>query len=121
MSLLEYWSIEDRQVSGSFMVCRFCYHNFKNVSKTGIRVCNELNLFKSLLITAITPRSCLWNTKKKRIEKETTKIYFEIFRVLDFSTRFSLVKDLILDLIYDVQFFYTLRPGDVPYDINFCV
>ena len=38
----------------------FCYHKFKNVSKAGVSASvSEINLFKALLILALTPRSCL--------------------------------------------------------------
>ena len=37
----------------------FFYHKFPNVSKAGVRVSTEINLFEVLLIIVITLRSCL--------------------------------------------------------------
>ena len=57
LDLLEYRrlpSLEGFQGSADF-----CYHKFKNVSKGGIHVNTQINLFKALLILAITAWSCL--------------------------------------------------------------
>ena len=54
-----YWIPEDHQARRPPRSADYCYHKFKNVSKAGVRVSNEINLFKALLITTVTPGSCL--------------------------------------------------------------
>ena len=51
---------ETAKFGGPSRSADFCYHKFKNVSKAGVYVSTENNLFiKTLLIIAISPWSCL--------------------------------------------------------------
>ena len=47
---------ETVKFGGFSRTVHFCHHEFKNVSKAGIHVSTEINLFKAFRIIAITPR-----------------------------------------------------------------
>ena len=50
---------ETVKLGGPLRSADFCYYKFKNVSKAGVRVSTEINLFEVSLIIAITSRSLL--------------------------------------------------------------